>query len=324
MRQNQLRRIKREAKPVNVGGYDYSISEMFEQFMLIKKGEGLAPRTIKEYYNNFQYFMEYIGRELSAKEMTIEVFTGWITYMCEELNYSPATVNIRVRTMRSFLRYIFEDKQWIREPIHKRFKPIKAPIDNVEAFTPEDFKKLIGAIDDSSYTGFRTKVILFVLLDTMVRVSELVDIKRRNVDFKSLTIQLEALDTKVKIARTVPISAKTAKLLSEYMAETEDFESEFVFLTYEGEHMSEATVRDNMRVYGQIAGINNKRCSPHTLRHTGALFYILNGGDPFSLQRILGHSHMNMVRRYVQMTNMDVKNQHNFFSPLNYVFKTPR
>jgi len=102
LRQNQLRRVKREAKSVNVGGDAFSISEMFEQFMLIKKGEGLAKRTIKEYYNNFQYFMEYIGRELSAKEMTTEVFTGWISHMCEELDYSPATVNIRVRTMRDF------------------------------------------------------------------------------------------------------------------------------------------------------------------------------------------------------------------------------
>jgi integrase/recombinase XerD len=84
--------------------------------------------------------------------------------------------------------------------------------------------------------------------------------------------------------------------------------------------MSEATIRDNMRLFGNVAGIKNKRCSPHTLRHTGALFYILNGGDPFSLQRILGHSHMNMVRTYIQLTNMDVQKQHNIHSPLNYVF----
>ncbi|MFL6556662.1 MAG: tyrosine-type recombinase/integrase [Bacillus sp. (in: firmicutes)] len=63
--------------------------------------------------------------------------------------------------------------------------------------------------------------------------------------------------------------------------------------------------------------MTNKRVSPHTIRHTGALFYILNGGEPFTLQRILGHSHMNMVRRYVQMTNMDVQNQHSAHSPLN-------
>src|SRR3954447_15539132 len=79
------------------------------------------------------------------------------------------------------------------------------------------------------------------------------------------------------------ISARTAKLLNEYLHETEECGNEYVFLTYEGEKIGEATVRDNMRVYGQVAKITNKRVSPHTIRHTGALFYILNGGDPFSL-----------------------------------------
>jgi integrase/recombinase XerD len=298
-----------------------TMTEMFEEFMLIKKGEGLAKRTIAEYYENYRYFKDYAGRELSADEMTSEVFAGWITYMLDEMSYAPATINIRVRTMRSFLRYAFEDKQWISEPIHKRFKPIKAPIDVVEAFPVEEFRRLVGAIDDTTYTGFRTKVITFVLLDTLVRVCELVDIKRQNVDLKTMSIRLEAADTKTRVGRVVPISARTAKLISEYMAETEDFCSDYVFLTYEGEPISESTVRDNLRVYGQVAQIKNKRVSPHTLRHTGALFYIMNGGDPFSLQRILGHSHMNMVRRYVQMTNMDVQNQHSVHSPLNYVFK---
>jgi len=298
-----------------------TITDMFEEYMLIKKGEGLAKRTIAEHYSNFEYFKGYIGRELSADEMTTEIFVGWITYMLEEMNYAPGTVNIRVRTMRAFLRYAYEEKSWINEPVHKRFKPVKAPIDVVESLTTEEFRRLIGAIDDTTYTGFRTKVVMFLLLDTLVRVCELVDIKRQNIDFKTMSIRLEAADTKTRVGRVVPISARTAKLLSEYMAETEDFGNEYVFLTYEGQRMSEATVRDNLRVYGQVAKIKNKRVSPHTIRHTGALFYIMNGGDPFSLQRILGHSHMNMVRRYVQMTNMDVQNKHSIHSPLNYVFK---
>jgi integrase/recombinase XerD len=298
------------------------MSDMFDEFILVKKGEGLAKRTISEHRKHYEYFMNYIGRELTADEMTTELFVGWITWMLEEMDYAPATVNIRVRSIRAFLRYAYEDKMWIDEPIHKRFKPIKAPVDVVESLTPEEFRRLIGAIDDDTYTGFRTKVIAFVLLDTMVRVCELVDIKRQNVDFKTLSIRLEAADTKTRVGRYVPISSRTAKLLSEYMRETEDFGNEYVFLTYEGEPISEATIRDNLRVAGQVAKINNKRVSPHTLRHTGALFYILNGGDPFSLQKILGHSHMNMVRRYVQMTNMDVQNQHSSFSPLNYVFKS--
>jgi integrase/recombinase XerD len=298
-----------------------SMTEMFDEFMLIKKGEGLAKRTIAEHYNNFGYFKDYMNRELLSDEMTTELFMSWITFMREEMDYSPMTINIRVRTMRAFLRYCYEDKAWISEPIHKRFKPIKAPIDVVEAFSVEEYRRLIAAIDDENYVGFRTKVMTYVLLDTMVRVCELVDIKRQNIDFKTMAIRLEAADTKTRVGRVVPISSRSAKLLSEYMRETEDSGNEYVFLTYEGEKIGEATVRDNLRVYGQIAKITNKRVSPHTLRHTGALFYILNGGDPFSLQRILGHSHMNMVRRYVQMTNLDVQNQHSTHSPLNYVFK---
>ncbi|WP_423410227.1 tyrosine-type recombinase/integrase [Heyndrickxia sp. MSNUG] len=318
MRKGLTRKYKRNTS-ANIN--ELSMTEMFEEFMLIKKGEGLAKRTVAEYYTNYQYFVDFIGRELTASEMTSELFASWITYMSDEMSYAPATINIRVRTMRSFLRYAYEDKQWIDEPIHKRFKPIKAPIDVVESLTPEEFRRLIGAIDDSTYTGFRTQVITYVLLDTLIRVCELVDIKRQNIDFKTMSIRLEAADTKTRVGRVVPISTRTAKLLSEYLAETEEFGSDYVFLTYEGEPMSEATVRENLRLYGAVAKITNKRVSPHTLRHTGALFYIMNGGDPFSLQRILGHSHMNMVRRYVQMTNMDVQNQHSTYSPLNYVFK---
>ncbi|MDQ0154985.1 tyrosine-type recombinase/integrase [Robertmurraya andreesenii] len=317
MRKGLQRRYARK----ETSEFPLTMTEMFEQYMLVKKGEGLAKRTIEEHYTNFTYLKDYLNAELSADEMTTEVFMGWITYMIEEKDYAAGTVNIRVRTVRSFLRYAYEEKGWLNEPIHRRFKPIKDSYDKVDALTTDEFRRLVGACDDSSYTGFRLKVATYVLLDTLVRVFELVNIRRRNVDFKTMRIWLEPEDTKPRVGRYVPISARTAKLLSEYMRETDDFGVDYVFLTYEGEPMSESTLRDNLRVAGQIAKIKDKRVSPHTLRHTGALFYILNGGDPFSLQKILGHTHMNMVRRYVQMTNMDVQNQHSVHSPLNYVFK---
>ncbi|PWW20199.1 integrase/recombinase XerD [Cytobacillus oceanisediminis] len=315
------RKFRREQSAPKTNEQTYTMTEMFERFMLIKKSEGLARRTIKEYYINFDYFMRYTGKDLSQEEMTMELFCGWISHMAEEMELAPATINIRVRTMRSFIRFCYEEKGWVTEPIHRRFKPVKAPIDNVESLTTDEIRKLIGAIDNESYTGFRTKVIVFVLLDTMVRVCELVDIKRENIDLKKGFIQLEAADTKTRVARVVPLSLKTIKLLEDYLQETAEFGNEYAFLTYEGVRISEATVRDNLALYGKIAQIKNKRVSPHTFRHTAALFYILNGGDPFSLQRILGHSHMNMVRRYIQMTSTDVQIQHNSYSPINYLYK---
>jgi integrase/recombinase XerD len=300
---------------------DLSMEQMFEDFMLVKRGEGLSKRTIDGYYQNYDYFTRYAGDEVMRSEMTLELFVGWIAYMEGELEFAPHTINIRVRTMRAFLRFCYEDKGWLTEPIHRRFKPIKAPVDTVEAFEPEEVKRMIAAIDDHQYTQFRTKVQLYVLLDTMARGGELLKIKRKNVDLAKLHIYLEPEDTKLRTGRFVPLSVRSAKLLREYMEETEDFGSEHLFLTYEGEPMSEATLREHFSILGRVAGIKDKRVSPHTFRHTGALFYIMNGGDPFSLQKILGHSHMNMVRRYVQMTDMDVQNKHAAHSPLNYVFK---
>lgn len=143
----------------------------------------------------------------------------------------------------------------------------------------------MSVIDDELYTGVRDKVIVFVLLYTLLRISELVAMERSNVDFKAGVIILEAMGTKTRKAREIPISTKTAKILKEYMKETEDFYDDYLFLTYDGHQINHATVRLNLRDYGKKAGIKNKQVSPHTFRHTGALFYIMNGGDPLVCKR---------------------------------------
>lgn len=296
-----------------------TLDEMFDKFMTFKKTEALAPRTINEYYTHFEYLKEFLGDDLTNETVSLEDFRGYIGYMLHDKELAPMTVNIRVRTMRAFIRFCYTEG-FIDTPIHENFKPVKVPEDTLESFTPAEIKKLLAVIDDEMYTGFRDKVIVFVLLDTMVRISELVAMKRGNVDLKNGVIKLEAMGTKTRKTREVPISTKTVKLLKEYLHETEDWNDGHLFLTYDGHQINHATVRINLRDYGREAGITNKRVSPHTFRHTGALFYIMNGGDPFSLQKILGHSDMSMTRKYIQMTDTDVRRQHNSFSPINSIF----
>jgi integrase/recombinase XerD len=98
--------------------------EMFDRFLWFKNSEGLAPRTIEEYQLYFQWLCDYIGEDLSSEEMTLDIFLGWIDYMKNEKQLKPMTVNIRVRTMRAFLRWCYLEKM-IDEPIHEKFKPIK-------------------------------------------------------------------------------------------------------------------------------------------------------------------------------------------------------
>ncbi|MBI0576759.1 tyrosine-type recombinase/integrase [Neobacillus cucumis] len=297
----------------------FTMVEMFERFMWFKNSEGLAPRTVEEYGQHFQWLCDYFGKDLSREEMTTEAFLGWVDFMTHEKQLKPNTVNIRIRTMRAFLRYCFMENL-IDEPIHERFKPIKVAEEVIEALSVAEIKSLLNNFDESTFVGFRDKVMVMVLLDSMVRISELLAMKRSNVDFKAGIIKLEAMNTKTRKAREVPLSTKTMKLLKEYMDESSDFGEDLLFLTYDGREMLSNTWRTRLHEVAELSGVK-KAVRPHILRHTGALLYITNGGDPFSLQKILGHTDMSMTRKYVNMTNLDVKRQHNSFSPLRHVFR---
>ena len=297
-----------------------TISGLYERFCNYKQTEGVSQRTLKDYQAHFHYLMKFLEDEdISRKEMTKDLFREYTSWMLYEQGLSPVTVNVRLRTLRAFLRFCYKEG-YIEQAVHEDLKILRTPQDMIESFTVEEIRKLLSVIDKESYTGFREALIIQFLLDTMVRVSELVAIRRENVHLDDGFVKLEATETKTRRARLVPLSVRTIEILKEYLKETKEFENEYLFLTYEGKPLSADTVRWSLRQIGESAGITNKRVSPHTFRHTGALMYVMNGGDPFSLQKILGHSHMNMVRKYIQMTDMDVKAQHDLFSPLNRIF----
>lgn len=208
---------------------NFTMKEMFEKFMWFKNSEGLASRIIEEYQFHFQWLCDYLGQDLSREEITLEVFFGWVDFMRSEKVLKPMTINKRIRTMRAFLRWCYLEN-FIDEPIHERFKPIKVAEERIEALSVAEIKTLLNTFDESTFVGFRDKVMFLVLLDTMVRISELLAMKRSNVDFKAGSIKLEAMNTKTRKAREVPLSTKTMKLLKEYMNESEDFGEDLYFL----------------------------------------------------------------------------------------------
>ncbi|WP_257958693.1 tyrosine-type recombinase/integrase [Bacillus sp. V3-13] len=315
-REGKLKQSEKRTAVTNAVG-KLTLKEMHRNFMRYKRAEGLAPRTLHDYEVTFGYLLDFIGGDLHKNEITAEVFIAYKDYMLNDKGYSPHTVNVRVRALHAFLKYCYEEG-YILEPLHNKVKTVKAPIDNVDALTPQEVKALLSVIDEDWFTQYRDKVIIITLLDTMTRVGELFAVKRDNVDLNGGTIYLEGTTVKTRQGRTVPISYRTCKLLAEYMQETADFNSEYLFVTYDGRKLNEATFRHSLRDYGKKAGLKGN-IHPHKLRHTGALLYVMAGGDPFSLQKILGHNDISMTRRYIQMANANVKDKHERFSPLNNI-----
>jgi hypothetical protein len=95
-----------------------------------------------------------------------------------------------------------------------------------------------------------------------------------------------------------------------------------VFLAEAGTGLTLHGIQQVLKRLKASAGLE-RRCSPHTFRHTFAHNYLVNGGDVFTLQRILGHTSLDMVRRYVALADTDVASRHELASPADHLLGRP-
>jgi len=122
--------------------------------------------------------------------------------------------------------------------------------------------------------------------------------------------------------RLVPFGAKVQRALWKYVHRfrPEPFHPNLsnLLLRTDGNAMSCGQVYRLIKRYGRKAGIEGVRCSPHTFRHTFAKNFLVHGGDLFTLQKILGHSSLYVVRMYVELTPEEVQVRHRRYSPVDW------
>jgi site-specific recombinase XerD len=190
----------------------------------------------------------------------------------------------------------------------------------IRPLSPEQASRLLEMADTSRPYGLRSRALLMLMLDSGLRIAELLSLEAGRVDWANCTATVMGKGRK---ERTVPFSERTRQSLSEYaQARAQGLvKSPRFFLNRFGGALSRYAVRRMIIEYGRKAGIEGVRLSPHTLRHTFAVLYIRNGGDAFSLQDILGHSTLQMTKRYVHLGRRDVSEQHRKFSPMDSLLR---
>jgi integrase/recombinase XerD len=309
----------------------------FDIFLRAKKAEGLRERTINDHHRHYKYFRDWLFVNfpiLSIEELTADHIRQYIHYMLSErqqfqghpsrgknsktIGLSPATVNIRTRTLRCFLKFLFTE-DYIKKDISKSIKMQRIEEDTIGGFSKEEMLALLSAPNQREYVGFRDYVLMLFLFDTGMRINEALHVTSENVNFTDRLIIIPASLSKNRKSRSIPMSLKTSDLLHELHKENQVNFGEgvdYFFLSNYGEQLKHRQAHARIQRYGKQANIQDTRVSPHTFRHTFATFYMRNGGDPFSLQKILGHSTMDMVRKYIQLDMKDLQNKHEQNSPI--------
>lgn len=290
-----------------------------EDFYDDRRRSGTRESTIEYYRRELTLFRRYIVREkdtiIPVSEINVELLNGFIDYLRNERGNSVGGINAKIRAVRTFMFYC-EEVGYIKHNPARDWKQIKRKEPEINAFTMQQITALLKQPDLRKFTGLRDYTLMLTLLDTGARISEALGIKVDDVLFNENRIFLR--NTKTNLNRYVPISEQLKSVLKQYL-QIHNGMSEFVFVNLSGKPIDKNSFRLIVHGYGKNAGIKGVRCSPHTFRHTFAKFYILNGGDAFSLMQIMGHTTMDMTKRYIRLFSTDIIEKHKKYSPLKYL-----
>lgn len=280
-----------------------SFGRAVDLFLAAKGAEGASPKTTEWY----RMVLGRAARELGA-ERALEALTGaevrdWLLALRQTL--APISVAGYVRGLKVFGNWCAAEDLAEAKALRTLRRP-RVPHKLVEPLSDDALRRLL----DGAST--RDRAILLLFLDTGLRLSELAGL--RTADLR--------VDGSVKVMgkgareRIVPVGTTARQALVRYLRGNRASEAGAPIFRSDrgGGPLGARGIQQAFRRLKLRAGIPG-RCSPHTMRHTFARSYLVNGGDAFSLQRILGHATLDMVKRYVSLADTDLAQRHRVASP---------
>ena len=291
---------------------------LFSEFVEAKEAEGLSKATIKSYKKSFEKFVDFIGERHYTNDITNKTIYAFINDMEESGTVKTTSINHYLRDVRAYLYWLMEqellDRFIIKEKKHQE--------ERKETYTDEELEKLLKKPRrNDDFFVWRSWAIENWLYATGNRANSVLSITIDCLDFKHKRIIIP--ETKNKKIQEIPMSSTLMNVLKEYIRlwRTVDREGNIVstdkplFSNAAGEPLTYNALRLSISKYNKERGV--ERTSIHAFRHTFALDVIRRTGDVFRLQKLLGHSTLEMTKHYVNLLSEDLQEGFDNFNPLD-------
>lgn len=287
--------------------------------------ENKSSRTIEGTVSSVRYFDRFLNFPHDIKKIHAEDLRGYIRYLQSRNKWadhptignthgclSPHAVATYIRTIRAFFSWLTREGFLEINPF-VNIKPPKAPRRVVPTLTSEEAEKFFNTIPKGGFKGYRDFAFFLTLYGTGVRLNELTSLKKDDVNFDSGQFKILGKGSK---ERVISMSVHVFKVLLKYETSWRPkYDSPYFFIDDRGRPLTRFVVAHRMKKYLLKSGLNVTHYRPHTLRHTFSVQFLRNGGDIFSLQKILGHSSLDMTRHYAELADSDVQKKMKTFSP---------
>ena len=311
---------KRVLTKPHAASLDPFLLETFESFYLEKEAGGLAPKTLKNYRQSFEFFTKFCGftEETTVPEVEQTMIFKWINTMKLE-GVKPTSINHYLRDLRAFLYWCMEMEYLVPFKI----KTIEAQEEQVKLFEDWEIEALLEKPRPrDGFVEWRTWAIVNWVLATGNRAATICDVRLTDVSYAKKEIVLR--HTKNKKAQIIPLSNSLEMAIKEYcrMWRKDAPVDGFLFPNIGEEQLTTNALRLSFGRYCKSRGV--EKSNIHGLRHNFAKGWVRNNGNMFVLQKILGHSSLAMTRRYVKMFSEDLKEDYDMYSPLDTIKKSKR
>ena len=283
------------------------LSVPIRDFMIAGHVEGKSPRTMEGYDRVFRDFLTFLGdRTSTTQEIRLFLLEQ------QSRGIAPATVHIYYRNLHAFFNWMVSEEIIKRSPM-ANIKAPALPRVIIPTFTDDELRRIFLVCSWKRFVDHRNKAMVCILLDTGVRMAELQSITLDDVYLDSRLIKVRGKGDK---ERLVPYGERTEKAILAYIALRDDAYRE-MWLGETRTPLSLHGVKSAIRHVMNWAEIKRSRRGAHTFRHTMAITYLRNGGDVFTLQKILGHTTLEMTQRYARVLVEDIVRVHKKASPVD-------
>lgn len=203
----------------------------------------------------------------------------------------------------------------VDENIIRNVKPPKPEVREIIPYNRQDIIAILEAAQSGRFP-LRDQSIILLLLDTGIRSSELCKLKLKDIHFESCKMLVMGKGDK---ERRLKFSEETRTALKSYLNSrgiTSYKNARYLnlFVSRQNNPLNRDTLRQMLERKGDRSGV--LKCHAHRFRHTFSIEFLRNGGNIYSLQKYLGHTTLDMVKRYLKIAQMDIDRDHDKASPV--------
>jgi integrase/recombinase XerD len=304
------------------------LSEVIEQYLLDCENRGRSDGTIGNYQRQLGLLVRWLAAQgiQEIEEVTVPLMRQFLNYLkhsdsseryeqvAQAGKLADSTVGTYVGSVKAFFQWCFMEELISANPAARLRKP--TTLQKVRpVLTPDEVERLLACCDQTTRAGYRNYVMLLLLLDTGIRVSELCSLRLTDVHQRYIKVH-----GKGHKEREIGVHPDVSKMLWKFIHKYRGafpIESEYVFIGEKGQ----LTVGGVESIFDALERESGVKVAPHKLRHTHSKEYLKQGGDLFKLSRELGHSSVQVTGNVYlsDFKSADAIQDHEKYSAVNSV-----